>query len=195
MFKLINTHTLVSFIFTRWVDGLSAAKYIYRRMLEQEETFFRSLFVSGKPREPSPVTDNDSMCTNISDSELSPGREEKGTVTLHEDVCSSPTSLSQQRELEKKRHHMVHTSRPLPAPHKHSPSVLVQDYPHSWQPTPGLPYQLSPLSSICSCHAYEIVPPVDLRKLEMGRSPVSCQKRRYPSCEVACRTVPDLENS
>ena len=172
----------------RWVDGLNAAKYIYRRMLEQEETYFRSLLVTHKPREASPVTDSNSTCTNVSCSELSPGR-----GGLHEDVCCSPSSLSRQRDLEKKRHH---TSHPLPAPCKDSSSVLVQDYPHSWQSTPGLPYHSSPLSSICSCHAYEILPPrtVDLREPEMGRSPVVCQKRCCPNCEVSCRIALDLEN-
>ena len=162
-------------------------------MLEQEETFFRSLLVTHKPREPSPVTDSDSTCTNISYSESSPGR---GAEGLHEDICCSPSSLSRQRELEKKRHHTIHTSRPLPAPCKDSSSVLVQDYPHSWQSTPGLPYQSSPLSSICSCHAYEIMPPrtVDLSEPEMGRIPVVCQKRCCPNCEVSCRIALDLEN-
>lgn len=190
----------------RWVDGINAAKYVYQRMLEQEEAMFRNVSATHKYEEVLAITNSGSgSSTNPAKSGLS--QEEGGNITTHRDLYksfspssdeASPSPLPRHWTLEK-RIHPVHASRPISAPGKLSISsgMLIQDYSgHSWQSTPGLPYQQSPLSSICSCHAYEIAPSrsVDFGEQNRGQSPAVCNQRCCPTCKLACRIALDLEN-
>lgn len=66
----------------------------------------------------------------------------------------------------------------------------------SSSPTAGLPYRQSPLSSVCSCHDYEIAPS---RSVLIGGAiekdaPASNQPRCCSLCKVACRIAVDLDN-
>jgi len=186
------------------VDGINAAKYVYQRMLEQEESMFRNVSATHKYGEVLAIT-NSGSGTNPAKSGLS--QEEGGNITTHRDLYksfspssdeASPSPLPRHWTLEK-RIHPVHASRPISAPGKLSISsgMLIQDYSgRSWQSTPGLPYQQSPLSSICSCHAYEIAPSrsVDFGEQNRGQSPAVCNQRCCPTCKLACRIALDLEN-
>lgn len=196
--------TALCHVTLRWVDGINAAKYVYQRMLEQEESMFRNVSATHKYGEVLAIT-NSGSGTNPAKSGLS--QEEGGNITTHRDLYksfspssdeASPSPLPRHWTLEK-RIHPVHASRPISAPGKLSISsgMLIQDYSgRSWQSTPGLPYQQSPLSSICSCHAYEIAPSrsVDFGEQNRGQSPAVCNQRCCPTCRLACRIALDLEN-
>ena len=192
---------------SRWVDAINAAKYVYRRMLEQEDALFLNVSATHKYGEVLSITNSgNSTCTNPSKSELSQEGAQERHITTHRDLYKSFSPSSDEASPSLPRHwkrekrvHPTHASRPISAPGKlnGSSSMFIQDYSgRSWQSTPGLPYQQSPLSSICSCHAYEIVPSrsVDMREQNRGRSPVVSNHRCCQSCKLACRIALDLEN-
>ena len=86
----------------------------------------------------------------------------------------------------------------LPSRYRRSNHVAIKSRLNSsstWS-TPGLPYVQSPFSSICRCHAFEILPSrsVDLRSTaEMGRKPFA-GKSCCAQCRDACKIVMDMEN-
>ncbi len=62
---------------------------------------------------------------------------------------------------------------------------------HSWH---TLPYRYSPLSELCRCHDYEVVPS---RSIDVGSNvtpPLSLESRCCRQCVDTCRLAEDLDN-
>lgn len=86
----------------------------------------------------------------------------------------------------------------LPSRYRRSNHVAIKSRLNSsrTRSTPGLPYVQSPFSSVCRCHAFEILPSrsVDLRSTaEMERKPFAV-KSCCAQCRDACKIVLDMEN-
>lgn len=85
----------------------------------------------------------------------------------------------------------------LPSRYRRSNHVAIKSQLNrSTQSTPGLPYVHSPFSSICRCHAFEILPSrsVDLRSTtEIERKPFA-MKSCCRQCRDACKIAMDMDN-
>ena len=88
--------------------------------------------------------------------------------------------------------HTTHTWHTLPHSTHH------RHHSHSSLYTRGLPYRSSPLSTLCRCHDYEVVPSrsVDFspRTYDRSRVPDSSSKRCCNECVSVCKIAQDLDN-
>ena len=207
-----------------WVDGLTAANYVYQCMLQQnfacdgspviDETengtsshwFNRNRYLpdtipsnhSSPLSSPTPLgrplqrywsssQSSDSDTETIGTTSIS--SRQSGSVFSQTGYLSerSPSPPSPAASTTK-----VHHS--LPSRYRRSRHVAIKPRRNrTIANMPGLPYVNSPLSSICRCHAFEIVPSrsVDLRSLEKRASPVrSC----CVQCRDACKIAMDMDN-
>ena len=205
-----------------WVDGLTAANYVYKCMLQQNfacdsspavdvtENVASSHWFNRNRYLPDTIPSNNSSplssptplgrpsrrywssSSQSSDSDTetigttSISSRQSGSVFSHTGYLSerSPSPLSPTASTTK-----VHHS--LPSRYRRSRHVAIK--PRLNRTMPGLPYINSPLSSICRCHAFEIVPSrsVDLRSLEKRASPTrSC----CVQCRDACKIAMDMDN-
>ncbi len=67
---------------------------------------------------------------------------------------------------------------------------------HSWHTRPSshaLPYRYSPLSELCRCHDFEVIPS---RSIDVGSkvSPPSPEQRCCRECIDTCKVAEDLDN-
>lgn len=150
-----------------WVDGLTAAHYVYKCMLEQchaaltnkeiASWYTRTLYLPPSKSFTRRPLESLSSCGSQSDSE-------------HEMKSTPPQRIV----LESGSRHQRETDSPT---------------------TPGLPYVYSTFSTICPCHAYEIVPSrsVDLRSVDLSQykshTPGCCSR-----CRDACKIALDMDN-
>ena len=205
-----------------WVDGLTAAHYVYQCMLEQNAAF-DSLSIDAVDSSshhwfnrtrylPQTVPSNHSSPLSSPTSVGVPSRRywrgsqsdsdnETGTISINSRKSASMRSRSSylsERSLtpptpssSSKAHYS------LPSRYRRSNHVAIKSQLNrSTQSTPGLPYIHSPFSSICRCHAFEILPSrsVDLRSTtEIERKPLamnSCCRQ----CRNACKIAMDMDN-
>lgn len=206
-----------------WVDGLTAANYVYQCMLEQDaaidvlssdtldnsshQWFNRTRYL------PQTVSSNHSSPLASPTSVRVPsGRywrgsqsdsdNETGTISINsrrtgsmrsQSSCLSERSLTPPTPGSSTGSKVAHHS--FPSRYRRSNHVAIKPrLNRSTLSTPGLPYIHSPFSSICRCHAFEILPSrsVDLRStLEIDRKPL---KSCCAQCRDACKIAVDMEN-
>lgn len=181
-----------------WVDGLTAAHYVYQCMLEQSVAsdsitiedssrwFNRTLYL--------PQLHQPQSSSSLPSFTQQPLRSwsSSSTPTEH-DMASTRKGLSRSRYLSDRS---VTPTPPCKIRSSQSRLLSVDRQP-SVSPTsstPGLPYIHSTFSSICRCHAYEIIPSrsIDLRLSEVERKPsrTTCCRQ----CRDVCKIVIDMDN-
>ena len=198
-----------------WVDGLTAAHYVYRCMVEQcyasdshteldtSHWFSRTLYLPlphhqsntlSTSHHQKPVTRQSlrswSRSTSCSNSDS-----DREVSTIHRCARSSGSGYYSERSLTPSSPRKISGSL---ASRSHYSSVCLSMEPrHGESPpgsTPGLPYVYSSLSTICPCHAYEIMPSrsVDVRFSEVEKKPLS--KTCCRQCRNACKIAMDMDN-
>ena len=182
-----------------WVDGLTSAYYVYRCMIEQycagenlincfssvhakyvvQPCHSKSLLSMPCSKQATRQSLSTSGSHSNNDHELSPTQRHFQSGYYSERSLTSPSSCKVGGSSSP---HSVRLS---------MESRLAESPPGG---TPGLPYIHSFLSSICCCHAYEIMPSrsIDVRYYEVERKPTgkSCCRQ----CRNACKIALDLDN-
>lgn len=183
----------------RWADGLKVAQYVYRCMLHQERTRLQYLHRGVH-------VGSCWFTTHYLIDDLAPHTSHPHTILPAQQHTSTrrtppPTNNklfmsvdsgynSDVRSLEVKGHR---GSLPiwLSASSRGSPPRTL-----SWHSRPSshtLPYRCSPLSELCRCHDYEVIPS---RSIDVGSkvSPPSPERRCCRQCVDTCKVAEDLDN-
>ncbi len=127
-------------------------------------------------------SDNETRTISITSRKVASMRSQSSYLSERSLTPPTPTTGSSSK---------VHHS--LPSHYRRSNHVAIKSQLNS--STPGLPYIHSPFSSVCRCHAFEILPSrsVDLRfAAETEKS--FTMKPCCSQCRDACKIVMDMEN-
>lgn len=193
----------------RWVDGLTAAKYVYERNLQQQEALEQCNARGEKVYEDSWFRTNYLPTRRLqARGSVSPPklkRELPSNSALARLRNSTGDEQHTERETESATNSSGPSSRePTPSPplqrgsptHTSRPSSSSSSSPHGHQSVPGLPYTRSSLSSICSCHDYEIAPSRSVSLSYRGDvvKASSPKSKCCPKCDIPCRIAMDLTN-
>lgn len=128
-------------------------------------------------------SDNEAGTISIASCKTASMRSRSGYLS---DQCLTPPTPSSNK---------VHHS--LPSRYRRSNHVAIKSQlSRSTSSTPGLPYIQSPFSTVCRCHAFEILPSrsVDLRSATEIEKKSFAMKSCCSQCRDACRIVVDMEN-
>ena len=176
-----------------WVDGLTAAHYVYKCMLEQ--CYASELFTSDEGTHWFSRTLYLPQATS-SNTRQPPQRSWSSSSQSEIDAGSTRKALSRMRYLSERS---VTPSPPckIRSSQSRQSTIMSIEHQNSLSPpssTPGLPYIYSSFSTICRCHAYEIIPSrsIDLRYAEVEKKPSSTFCCRL--CRDACKIVIDMDN-
>ena len=199
-----------------WVDGLAAALYVYQCMLEQNSAsdglasdltdhsphwFNRTKYLpqtvpsNHSSPLPSPkCVDRQSQRYWSTSSSQSDSDSETGSTSSRSRrslrMQSQSGYLSERSLTPTSPPRKIHYS--LPSRYHRSSHVPINKRISS---TPGLPYVHSPFSTICRCHAFEILPSrsVDLRSSEIEKKSLTT-KSCCSLCRDACKIAMDMDN-
>ena len=202
-----------------WVDGLTAAYYVYQCMLEQNSAsdcdtmdssphwFNRTKYLpqtvpsnhSSPLSSPTSVTGQPRRYWSTSSTQSDSDNEIPiiGTASINSHKSASVRSrlgYLSERSLTPSTPRKIHHS--LPSRYHRSNHVSIKPRLNRSIPsTPGLPYIHSPFSSICRCHAFEILPSrsVDLRLSEIEKKSFTI-KPCCSLCRDACKIAVDMDN-
>lgn len=206
-----------------WVNGLTAAHYVYKCMMEQylacdsspvdsdnSHWFNRTLYLP-KPRQLSRLSSTSSSSSSSSTSSYASGpksvtRRSLRSCSSHSDSDHEVGSIRKSSAMSFRSGYLSERSFTPTPPHRthgslilrsHHSDILSVEHKHGESPpgsTPGLPYVYSSFSMICPCHAYEIVPSKSIDLRSSTHGKKPTTKACCRQCRNACKIVIDMDN-